>query len=792
MLKNFLTIAWRSLNRQKFFSFLNIFGLALGLTCTLLIFFWIDDERSMDGFHANGKYLFQVYQRQYYDGKIEASYPTPGLLAEELKKSIPEIAAATGIEYASAPGSQNTFRVGEKISKMGGAFAGSDFFSMFSFPLLAGSPKTALNSPVSIAISHRMALYFFGGADHAIGQSIRMDDNQNLLVTAVYEIPQTHSTIQFDFFRSWIAFIKENDWVNNWGNTDPSTIIQLRSSADPNRVEAKIRDFITRYKPNEKGYKTELGMQPFPEKYLHSVFKQGQLSGGRIEYVRLFTVVAIFILAIACINFMNLTTAQSARRAKEVGLRKVIGANRPLLILQFIGEACLLALISTIIALVATSMLMPAFNYLTGKSITLPFNSALFWIRLVALSLLTGFIAGSYPALFLSSLQPIRIFRGNTKLNWEGKFIRQGLVIFQFVLSIMLTIGMIVIYRQMSYIQSKDLGYERENLVYIPVEGELVKRYSLFKDGALKLPGIISVSKMRNTPTLIYHHNSSISWPGMDPNLVVSFADEVVGYDFVKTMKLKMNLGRDFSPEFATDSLAFIINQTAADRMSMNDPVGKFVTWGRHTGKIIGVLKDFHFNTMHSTIEPLILRLKEDFPWGTILVRIESGKTKEAITGLERISKSINPQFPFTFQFSDQEFARLYSTEQVISKLANCFAALAIFISLLGLFGLAAYTASQKNKEIGIRKVLGASIPVIAAMLSREFLRLVVIAILIAIPISWYVSNQWLQNFAYKINLDWWIFVLAAGFTIVIAMLTVSYQSLKAGMVNPVKTLRSE
>ena len=792
MFRNYLTIAWRNLSRQRLFSFLNIFGLALGLTCTLLIFFWIDDERSVDGFHKNGKYLYQVYQRQYYDGKIEASYPTPGLLAEELKKSIPEIVAATGIEYASAPGSQNTFQLGEKVSKMGGAFAGADFFTMFSFPLLAGSPKNALSEPSSLAISDRMAQYFFGSAENALGKSIRMDDNQNLVVSAVYEIPQTRSSIRFDFFRSWIAFVKENEWVNNWGNTDPSTIIQLQPAANPDKVEAEIKNFISRYKPNQKGNITELGMQPFPDKYLHSAFRHGQLSGGRIEYVRIFTIVAIFILAIACINFMNLTTAQSARRSKEVGLRKIIGANRRLLIFQFVAEACLLALISTIIALAATSLLMPAFNYLTGKSIALPIQSLFFWIKIVSLSLLTGFIAGSYPALFLSSLQPVRIFRGYSKINWEGRFIRQGLVIFQFALSMMLTIGMIVIYRQMNYIQSKNLGYDRENLVYIPVEGEMAKKYGLFKEESLKLPGIISISKMRNSPTLIFHHNGSISWPLMDPGLVIPFADEVVGYDFVKTMKLTIDQGRDFSRDFLTDSIAFIINQTAAARMGMKEPIGKYMTWGRQEGRIIGVLKDFHFNSMHTAIEPLVIRLKEDWPWGTILVRIESGKSREALAGLGRISKSLNPQFPFTYQFSDQEFSKLYSSEQVISQLANYFAILAIFISSLGLFGLAAYTAARRNKEIGIRKVLGASVSGIAAGLSREFLKLVIIAILIAIPISWWVCNQWLENFAYRINLDFRVFLLAAFFTITMALLTVSYQSLKAGLLNPVKALRSE
>ncbi len=792
MFRNYLKTAWRSLIRQKSFAAINIFGLTLGLTSSLLILLWVQNERNMDAFHANGKFLYQIYERQFYDGKVEASYPTQGLLAEELKKTVPEIKFASGLDYASAPGTLSNFEAEGKISKMGGYFAGADFFRMFSFPLLLGKSETALNDLASIAISRKMAELFFGTPENAIGKSIRVENQQTLLVSAVFENLPSQSSLQFDFVRSWIAYVKENDWVHNWGNTSPATFIRLDNSADPQKVQARIKDFIYKYKPKEEGFKMELGLQSFPEKYLHSQFKNGQISGGRIEYVSIFTIVALFILAIACINFMNLSTAQSSRRAKEVGLRKAIGARRSALVLQFIGESILLALISTLFAVVLTTMILPSFGALTGKQIELPSKEPLFWLSILGLSIFTGLIAGSYPALFLASLNPVRIFRGNLKFNWESAFVRKGLVVFQFSLSIILIIGMMVIYRQMNYIQSKNIGYDRDNLIYLPVEGDLVKNYELFKEKARKMPGILHISKMRNSPTVIYHHNSSISWPGMDPNLVVPFADEVVGYDFTKTLDLKMESGRDFSRDFATDSTAYILNQTAVNKIGLENAVGKKLVWGKHEGKIIGVIKDFHFNSMHSTIEPLIIRLDEHWPWGTVLVRIQAGKTKQALGALEKIYKELNPKFPFTYQFSDNEFAKLYAGEAVISKLANYFALLATFISCLGLFGLATFTAAQRTKEIGVRKVLGASVAGIAAMLSKKFLKLVAIAMLIAFPISWYVCNLWLQNFAYKVSVDWWIFAFAGGATILIAMLTVSYQSIKAALMNPVSSLRSE
>jgi len=792
MLKNYFKTAWRNLARNKAFSVINISGLALGMCCSLLIMLWVQDERSVDGFHKNGKHLFQVYETNFYDGKIDASYPTQGLLGEELKKVVPEVKYASGLEYASAPGTMNTFEANDKVIKMAGCYAGEDFFKMFSYPLLQGTVESAINAPSVVAISKKMAEQFFGSPDKAIGKTIRIDNSNNLKVSAVFENLPANSSLQFDFLRSWIDFVKENDWVNNWGDTDPQTFVQLRDDADPAKVEPKIKNFIYRYQQKNKSFIMELGLQPFSEKYLHSTFKNGKLDGGRIEYVNLFTIVAIFILLIACVNFMNLATAQSAKRAKEVGLRKVIGAMRSSLIWQFIGEAMLLTLFSIIISFVLVSLLLPPFNNLTGKQISIPVSKPAFWVSLLGLLLITGFVAGSYPALFLSSLNPVKVLKGSLKFSWAAAFFRKGLVVFQFSLSIILIVSMIVIYRQTNYIQTKNLGYDRQNLLYVPIEGDLIKKYAVFKDEALKMPGIIDISKMRNSPTVIQHHTGSISWPGKDPNLAVSFADGVVGFDFIKTMKLQLKDGRDFSKDFSSDSVGFLLNETAVNKIGFQNAVGQTMVWGNHPGKVIGVLKDFHFSSMHQNIDPLIVRLDENWPWGTILVRTEAGKTKEAIAGLEKLCKDLNPKFPFTYQFSDLEFSKLYKSEEIVSKLSNYFAFLAIFISCLGLFGLATFTAAQRTKEIGVRKVLGASVPNIVAMLSNNFLKLVLISMCIAFPVAWLAMNRWLQNFAYKINIEWWVFAIAGVATILIALVTVSYQSVKAAVSNPVKSLRTE
>jgi hypothetical protein len=489
---------------------------------------------------------------------------------------------------------------------------------------------------------------------------------------------------------------------------------------------------------------------------------------------------------------MNLSTARSIRRSKEVGVRKVLGTARSSLIAQFSGEALLLTFFAIVIAVMLTMLLLPAFNWLSGKQIVFPLQQSFFWLSLLCLLIITSLFAGSYPALFMSSLQPVQVLKNKMKFGSKSIFFRQSLVVFQFTLSIIFIVAMIVIYQQVSYVQTKNLGFNRDNLVYIPLEGDFTEKYNLFKEKASTIPGILAVSRMRQTPTGYDHHKGGITWPGKDPNDKEQIADVIVGYDFVKTLQLKLKEGRDFSTNYGTDSINFLVNESMVKKMGYQNPIGKKLSWESEEGTIIGVLYDFHFYSMHKAIDPMVIRLNEKQKYWTALVRIEAGKTKDALAALQKISKEINPKIPFTYDFADEQYAKLYSNEQLMSRLANCFAVIAIFISCLGLFGLAIFSAEQRIKEIGVRKVLGASVFNILSMLTANFLKPVVIAILIAIPVSQYVMQRWLNDFAYKINIEWWTFALAGILAILIAVITISVQAIKAAIANPVKSLRTE
>ncbi|HVU53499.1 MAG TPA: ABC transporter permease [Puia sp.] len=789
MLKNFFKVAIRNLWKHKGYSFLNIFGLAMGMTCSLLILLWIQDERSVDAWHAKGDRLYRVYERQYYDGKIEAGYYTPGLLSVEMKKVLPEVEMASGFTWQG----ENTFQVGEKIIKETGCAAGADFFQMFSYPLLEGSPATALPGPTGIAISRKMAVDFFGSPREAIGRPIRYQNRKNFTVTAVFESVPEISSDKFDYLLNWDQYLEENGWAKEWGNNGPNTLLLLRKDANAALVTKKITHFLDNLnKEQSKSFRIELGMQRTKDTYLHSTFKNGEIVGGRIEYVRLFSIVAIFILLIACINFMNLTTARSVKRAKEIGIRKVVGAVRPALIRQFLSEAILLAFFSMILALGMLALALPFFNGMTGKHIAFPYGSSSFWLWMAALTLMTGAVAGSYPAMFLSSFRPIKVLKGMMKFGSGAVWLRKGLVIFQFVLSIVLIIGTIVIASQVNYVRTMNLGFDRENLVYIPLEGDLTGKYPTFKEEALRLPGVSDVSRITQTPTDLENGTGGVDWDGKDPNVLPMFTQASVGYDLARTLHLQFVSGRDFSRDFATDSVGYLVNESALKKIGYKDPIGKRLTFWGKKGMIVGVLKDFHFNSVHTPIQPLIIRLREQEDWGNALVRIKAGQTKQALAELERLCKQLNPQFPFTYKFSDEEYQKLYKSEGVVHSLSNCFAFLGIFISCLGLLGLAMFTAEQRTKEFGIRKVLGARVSTLFGLLSREFLILVLIAFLVASPLAWWAMHAWLQNFAYHVDVQWWVFLLAGVAALSIALLTVSFQAVKVAVANPVKSLRTE
>jgi len=790
MFGNYFKIAWRNLIRNKAFSAINILGLTVGLACSLLILLWVQDERSIDNFHAQGNRLYLVYERQYADNKIYAWYKTPGMLAAEMKRAIPEIVYASNFAWIDDSPDRLTFEGGNKIIKFDACYAEDDYFKMMSYPLLKGNPATALRNPGSLCISDKMAKAFFGSADAAIGKSLRYDNRQDLTITGVFKDLPGNVSARFDCLIDWSTFLTENNWAKDWGNVGPNTLILLRKDANPNLVAAKIKNLLAKY--NTSTHRTELDMQRFGDSYLHGNFTAGHISGGRITYVKLFSIIAVFILLIACINFMNLTTARSTKRAKEVGIRKVAGAARPALMRQFLSEAMLITVLSVSLALVLVYVLLPFFNQLSGKHIIFPHANIYFWICLLCLTFITGLAAGSYPAVLLSSFQPIKILKGSMKFGNHAVRLRKGLVVFQFVLSILFITGTIVVSRQVNYIQQTHLGYDRENLIYVPIEGNLVEKYGVFKQEALNTPGIQMVSRIGETPTAIGSSTYGVEWDGKTPNAAPMFTQTAIGYDFVKTMHLKLIAGRDLSREFASDSFGYLVNESALKLIGYKDPIGKSLTvWGRK-GTIVGVLKDFHFSSLHSPILPLIVRNGETARYGHILIRTAAGKTQQAVASLEKICKTLNPKFPFTYSFSDDAFHKLYQSEAVVRKLSTCFSVLAIFISCLGLLGLAMFTTEQRTKEIGIRKVLGAGMLSLFSLLSKEVIMLVVIAFFIASPVAWWVMNSWLEQFAYRIDMTWWMLILAVLLIIGITMLTISYQSIKAILVNPVKSLKGE
>jgi putative ABC transport system permease protein len=789
MLKNYIKIAFRNLWKHKGFSSINIVGLAMGMACSLLILLWVQDERGVDAFHKNGKDLYYVYERNKLGGKIESWYWTQGPLAEELKKEIPEIKAATPIEWSNT----NTFSVNNnKILKEDGISAGPDFFSMFSYPLLEGQANDALSSPTGISISRKMANDFFGSPAAAIGKTIRYENKKDFKVSAVFEDFPSRAADRYNYIMSWSAYIEDNGWAKDWESVDTRTCVQLRPDANPALVESKMKFILDKFNTELKGSnRIELGLHKFDQYYLHTEFKNGYPAGGRIEYVQLFSLVAIFILLIACINFMNLTTARSVKRAKEIGVRKVMGALRSLLIRQFIGEAILLTLISMIVALILTSLALPAFNHLTGKEIIVPYNEFSFWSSILGLSLMTGIFSGSYPAFFLSAFNPIQVLKGTLKSGLRTVLFRKGLVVFQFVLSIVLIISTILISRQIHFVQTASLGYNRQNLLYIPIEGNLSSKLDVFNDEAKKLNGVVNVSELSEAPTEMNNGTLSVGWQGKDPNMHVRFIHDVIGPDFMQTMKLQLIAGTEFPSDGSFDSLGYIVNETAVALMGYKDPVGKPIT-NNWRGHIRAVVKDFHFRSLHDPIQPLILGQGKNNWYSTILVRTEAGKSKVALQGLSKLCKELNPAFPFSYKFSDEEYAKLYKSDEVIGSLSVIFAGLAIFISCLGLMGLSIFTAAQRVKEIGVRKVLGASVASLFTLLSKEFLGLVGIAFVIAVPLGWWAMNLWLTNFSYQAPVPWWVFVIAGLAAMLIALATVCIQALKSANANPVNSLRSE
>lgn len=802
MIKNYLKIAWRNIISHKAHSLINVFGLALGITCYLLISFWVKDETNKDNFHQNGGLLFTTYYSTAADGKVEGIYASPrkyennqaSMLLKDAKEVIPDIKHLcfyiTGYELPW--GHPETFQVGDKKVKMEGARASEDFFKIFSYPLIEGSAETALQDMSGIVISRKMSEIFFGSPKEAMGKSLRFENKRDFIVKAVFEDLTANSSLKFDFLLNWDAQEKLLEWAS--GNV--YTYLQLNEYADPIKVQRQLNQFLQTRLDRKVGLRFEVGLQRFGDQYLYNHFVNGEPRGGRIEYVRIFNGVAIFILLIACINFMNLATARSVKRAKEVGLRKVVGSNRIHLIIQFFGESVLFCLLATLLSLLLLLAAIPAFNYLTEKQINYPFIQLSFWISLFKLTLVTGLIAGIYPALYLSSLKPVQILKGIFKSQKGTALFRKGTTIFQFTLSSMLIIATIIISRQINFIQHSNLGYDRENLVGIRIEGALATydKYRLFKERVINMPGIELVDRSSEAPhEMGFEVIDPINWQGRPSSSAVAFKPASVGFDFTKLMKLEIVSGRDFSREVSTDSAdAFLVNEEAVKQMGLKDPIGKWISAWNKRGHIIGILKDFHTASLRDPIKPVVIDVKEYEYFGFIIVRTKAGQTRNALASLEKVYSDINPNYPFSYQFVDKEYENLYRSELTMAKLTIVFSGLAIIISCLGLLGLVMFAVDQRVKEIGVRKVLGASVSGIIHLLSKDFIKLVCIALLVALPIAYILMNKWLDNFAYSIEIQWWMFALTAFFMLVVALCTISVQAIKAAIANPVNSLRNE
>jgi putative ABC transport system permease protein len=788
MIRNYLKTAWRNLMKHKIFSLVNVTGLTIGLACSMFIMLWVGNEWNYDRYHARLPQIYAVMENQFYSGgNIFTTGATPGPLAPKLGADIPGIRKAARFSWRM----EKVFTAGEKKFREEGFYADNEALDIFSFPLLAGQAAGALK-PGSIVINRKLAEKYFGSIAAAPGKTIRLDNEKDYLVTAVIENIPVNSSLQFDYLLPMEDLIARFDWLKGWGSNSLNCYVLLDEKADPETVGRNIKNIV---KQQQKESTTELFLYPLSKMHLYGSFSNGKPDGGGITYVRLFMIIAAFVLLIACINFMNLSTARAVIRSKEVGIRKSIGASKRSLLVQFIGESFLLSAIAIVLAVVIVRLLLSPFETLINTDIALQYLNIRTLLFLAGLLALTGLAAGAYPAFYLSSFEPVITLKGGiVRTKMSVLAVRKGLVIFQFVISTVLICGAIFVYQQIEFIKHRKLGITKENIVYMYKEGPLEKNYDVFKQYLSAQPGINSITGANQLPIRVGNSTFGVKWAGMKDKENILFATLRVDYDFERAMNVTIKEGRGFSRNFGADSTSsVIINETAARAMQLKDPVGKTVSFqdGDHPATIIGVVKDFHSNSMRAQIDPLIITLSPGEAYH-VLVHIDPAKINTALSSMEKAWERFNPSFPFSYHFMSEDFDRMYRSEQMIGRLAAAFTVLAIIIACLGLFGLSTFTAQQRTREIGIRKVLGASIGSIVTLLSKEFLILIFIAIIIAAPLAGYFMHNWLQNFAYHVNLSAWVFVITGCLALVVALLTVSIQTVKAAMMNPIKSLRTE
>jgi len=789
MLKNYLIVALRSLLKNHIYSFINTAGLAIGNASCLLIMLWVVDELSYDTFHSNASRLYQVYARQTFDGNVGQSTSVPLPLHQALKSADSNIKNVCVTDW----GSYTLLTVDEKIFNKANLAVSNEFLKMFRFQLLSGTAETALSDPYSIVLTESTAKALFGDKD-PVGQLVKIDNNQDLKVTGILKDIPSNSSFQFDCLTSFDLYEQNTPWVKrsrtNWGNFAFQVYAELNDASGKDVVEENTKGIILKNNANEAS-KAQLFYHPLNRWRLHSQFENGKESGGRIEYVQMFSALAVFIMIISCINFMNLATARSERRAREVGIRKSVGSRRIDLIAQFLGESTLISTFSFAVALGLVQLVLPFYNSMVGKDLMIHYNSIGFWMAAVMLIAVTGLLSGSYPAFYLSAFNPAKVLKGKVVQVKGVVTFRQVLVVTQFTLSIGLIISTIVIYNQVQFAKGRQLGYDQQNLINVHAKGDVSKNYTAIKQELTSTTQIGSVTSSFSPLTGIYQNSPVDKWPGKSPDANVLFAFVGVGFDYTKTIGARIIQGRDFSGQFKSDSTAVVLNRAAMDVMNMDNPIGETISFWDSDWTIIGVMEDIVMESPFKNVRPMIMFHQA---WVNIVtIRLEKTTDLQAsIKNVETVFKKYNPDYPFEYSFVDEDFGKKFSNVNLIDNLFKIFASLTILISCLGLLGLAAFTAEQRTKEIGIRKVLGASVSSIMLLLSKDFSKLVIIAFIIAAPLAWWGLNQWLENYPYRISIQWWVLAAAGTLSFILAVVTVSSQAIKAAMNNPVHSLRSD
>lgn len=787
MIRHNLLITYRNFLRYKSSFFINLIGLSSGLACVLLIFLWVNDELKKDKFLENGDRLYQVMENVDQGGGMITRESTAGPTAETLAAEFPEVEFAV-TSTMNWDGS-SVLSIKDHDIRAHGIFSSANFFRVFSFRLVQGDRNQVLSDKKAIVISEALATRLFGTTQDVVGKMVEIGRNKQYQVSGVMADLPTSSSAQFEYVLSFEGFRDENEWVTNWFNTAPETYLLLKPGADVAAFNKKIFDLV-RTKTEGKANHRSPFVRLFQNAYLYNRYENGSLAGGRIDYVRMFSIIAGFILLIACINFMNLSTARASRRLKEVGVKKAVGAKRGTLIGQYLSESILMAMLSLAVSLLIVVLLLPQFNIITDKNLKLNFD-ATFILSLLAVVLFTGLIAGSYPALYLSRFTPAAILKGRLS-NFIGEALaRKGLVMFQFTLSIILIVSVWVVYQQITFIETRNLGYNKENILIISREGAVWSKEDAFLTEVEKIPGVIGASSAGHDMTGHNGGTYGVEWAGKDPNDRTEFERMAVNYDLIELLNIEMKEGRSFSRKFGAEDTKVIFNEAAIAFMNMDDPIGKKVKFWDKEVEIVGVAKDFNFSSLHEKVKPAIFYLNIEHS-GNFMIKIAGGQEQETLARIEQFYKEFNPGFPLTYRFLDDDYNELYIAERRVATLSKYFAGLAILISCLGLFGLAAFTAERRVKEIGIRKILGSSNAGIVYLLSGEFTKMVLAAIVVALPVSYFIASRWLEGFVFRIDLEWWLFLGSGLAAILIAWLTVGLQTFKAARVNPTECLRSE